>query len=96
MKLTELIHRAAAVYPDAQLLAYWDGERVVHNPAGDDTLAEFIVRELCATFDAQADTPEQIAEALRVLRKAVGDLESVIAGVSTIVKRPVASGGSSR
>ncbi|MCX7008347.1 MAG: hypothetical protein NTY53_14050 [Kiritimatiellaeota bacterium] len=88
MKLTELIHNAAAAYPDAQLLAYWDGQRAVHNPAGGDTLAEFIVKELCDTFDADATEAEQRAEATRVLRRAVSELQSVIAALLPVAASP--------
>jgi hypothetical protein len=86
MKLNDLIHKAATAYPDARLLAYWDGRRAVSNPVDGDTLAEFIVRELCDTFDAKAGTGEQVAEAVRVLRRAVGNLEGVIARISTAVE----------
>ena len=86
MKLTDLIHKAASGYPDARLLAYWDGRRAVSNPAGGDTLAEFIVRELCDTFDEQADTSKQVAEAVRVLNRAKSDLEGVVATLTTPAK----------
>ena len=87
MKLAELIHKAAAGYPDARLLAYWDGRRAVSNPVGGDTLAEFIVRELCDTFDAKADTPTQVAEAVRVLSRAKADVAEIITILSTGVER---------
>lgn len=86
MKLNDLIHKAAAGYPDARLLAYWDGHQAVSNPVGGDTLAEFIVRELCGTFDAKAGTATQVAEAVRVLNKAKADLEAVLATFSTYVE----------
>lgn len=86
MKLNDLIHKAAAAYPDARLLAYWDGRRAVSNPVGGDTLAEFIVRELCDTFDAKAGTPEQVAEAVRVLSRAKEDLVALIEAFSTTVE----------
>ena len=88
MKLNELIHQAAAAYPDAQLLAYWDGERAVHNPAGGDTLAEFIVKELCDTFDAEASEAEQRTEAVRVLRRGISELQSVIAALLPVAASP--------
>ena len=86
MNLNDLIHKAAAAYPDARLLAYWDGQRAVSNPAGGDTLAEFIVRELCDTFDAKAGTQSQVAEAVRVLRKALADVQAVLETISTGVE----------
>ena len=86
MKLSALIHKAAAGYPDARLLAYWDGRRAVSNPMGGDTLAEFIVRELCDTFDAKAGTAAQVAEAVRVLTRATEDLSAVLATFSTAVE----------
>ena len=87
MKLNELIHKAAAAYPDARLLAYWDGRRTVSNPVGGDTLAEFIVRELCDTFDAKAGTLEQVAEAVRALNRAKADLAEIITILSAGVER---------
>ena len=99
MKLSELIHKAAAGYPDARLLAYWDGRQAVSNPAGGDTLAEFIVRELCDTFDAKASTGEQVTEAVRVLNRAKEDLVAVISTFSTAVensKHAVSQRGSTR
>jgi len=87
MKLNELIHKAAAAYPDARLLAYWDGRRAVSNPLGGDTLAEFIVRELCDTFDAKSGTGDQIAEAVRVLNKAKADVAEIITILSTGMER---------
>ena len=92
MKLNDLIHKAAAAYPDAQLLEYWDGQRAVHNPAGGDTLAEFIVRELCDTFDAKAGTGEQVAEAVRVLNRAKADVAGIITILSTGVEPPSSRG----
>jgi hypothetical protein len=86
MKLNDLIHKAAAAYPDARLLAYWDGRRAVSNPVDGDTLAEFIVRELCDTFDAKAGTGEQVAEAVRVPNRAKEDLATVIRTISTAVE----------
>ena len=87
MKLNELIQKAAAAYPEARLLAYWDGRRAVSNPVGGDTLAEFIVRELCDTFDAKADTPTQVAEAVRVLSRAKADVAEIITILSTGMER---------
>jgi hypothetical protein len=96
MKLNDLIHKAAAGYPDARLLAYWDGRQAVPNPVGGDTLAEFIVRELCDTFDAKAGTAEQVAEAVRVLNRAKADLDAVIAQSSTAVENTKARPKTSR
>ena len=58
----------------------------VPNPVGGDTLAEFIVRELCDTFDAKASTGEQVTEAVRVLNRAKEDLAAVISTFSTAVE----------
>ena len=86
MKLTELIHKAAAGYPDARLLAYWDGRQAVPNPVGGDSMAEFIVRELCDTLDAKASTAAQVTEAVRVLSRAKEDLAAVVSIFSTAVE----------
>jgi hypothetical protein len=89
MELNTLIHKAAAGYPDGLLLVYWDGRQPIHKRDGGDTLAEFIVRELAETFDGAADTPAQIAEAVRVLRKAQADLAGIITKLVTAEKDPV-------
>jgi hypothetical protein len=80
MTLTELITRAASGYPDAQILAYWDfaAERPRANRNGWDTLAYFIAVEIAETFDSEACDEDQLAEAIRAIRRAVRDLQGVI------------------
>ena len=80
MKLNELINRAAVGYPDAQLLEYWDSahERPRNNRDGGDTLARFIVIEMAETFDPDASDEEQINEAVRVINRAIADMQAVI------------------
>ena len=68
----------------------------VPNPVGGDTLAEFIVRELCDTFDAKADTPAQVAEAVRVLNRAKADVAEIITILSTGVEPPSSRATTSR
>ncbi len=74
-----LISRAASVYPDAYVLSYWDSEKQEPkaNPAGGDTLAQFVAQELSDTFDPEADETEQIAAAVKAMRDAADDLLAV-------------------
>ena len=80
MTLNNLIRTAASGYPDAQVLTYWDfaGKQPRANPDGGDTLAHFVALELAETFDDEAATSDQAAEAVRALNRAVQDLQSVI------------------
>ena len=80
MELNDLISTAASGYPDAQVLEYWDfaGAKPRSNPDGGDTLACFVALELAETFDDEASTSDQAAEAVRALTRAADDLQSVI------------------
>jgi len=80
MRLNELINKAAAGYPYAQLLEYWDSahERPRNNRDGGDTLAHFIIIEMAETFDPDASDEEQINEAVRVLNRAIADMQAVV------------------
>ena len=82
MTLDELINRADAGYPDNALIQHYDAakQRAVPKPKGD-SLAWFIVRELCDTLDADADEESQIAEAERALAAVVREVESVIRAI---------------
>ena len=83
MKLNDLIRIAAAGYPDAQVLEYWDfeGAKPRSNPDGGDTLARFVALELAETFDSETTNDQQISESVRVLTRAVDDLKAVIGAI---------------
>ena len=83
MTLNELISKAAAAYPDGLLLEYWDcrKERPRQNPDAGDTLAWFIVNELCEAYDADAPGEQQIDRAVHVLENAVSEINNVIGGL---------------
>lgn len=77
MKLSEIIAIADAAYPDGLVQAYFDEPDGQHG----DTLAEFIVRELGDAYDADASSQEQLAEAVRVMQRAMDELEAVVAAL---------------
>ena len=91
MKLNDLIRIAASGYPDAQVLEYWDfdGAKPRSNPDGGDTLARFVALELAETFDDEAPTSDQAAEAVRAMNRASKDLQHVIHAI----ERMLAEGG---
>jgi len=71
MKLEEIIEIADEGYPDGLVLASFQGMRV------GDTLAEFVAREIKETYDAKASDKKQLAEAVRVIKTAREELQSV-------------------
>jgi hypothetical protein len=79
MTLNKLVHRAASVYQDAHILAYWDEmhECAINNPGGGDGLAAFIAWELYETFDPDADDATQITTAMGALQRAADCLSEV-------------------
>jgi len=83
MTLNELIPKAAAAYPDGLLLEYWDSrkEQPRQNPDAGDTLAWFIVNELCETYDADAPDGQQIETAVHALERAASEIRGVIDGL---------------
>ena len=82
LSLIEVLNIASKGYPDEYLLVYYDETTGKFNEDGSgDTLAEFIVREISDSFDPDLPKTQQLQEVTRVLRKAIGDLESVIKSV---------------
>jgi hypothetical protein len=78
MKLPDLINIANEAYnrtmPEKDLvLAYYKGE----TPAGPDTLADFIARELRDTFDEHAHDNGQIMEAANAVESAAAQLMAI-------------------
>jgi len=79
LKLADIIAIASHGYPDG-LIALNFNPKTGHATTSlhGDGLANFIVRELCETFDAEAPRRDQINEAVRVISTAARELESVL------------------
>ncbi len=78
--LMEIIHRS---YPDELTRECWDpDEQQAHGGTGD-TLAEFIVREIADTYDQALSTEAQLAEAVRAMNRAAGDIGGVASALET-------------
>ena len=86
MTVNQLVCRAASVYPDGYVLEYWDMDKgePKDNPAGGDTLAQFIAIELADTFDPEASDGEQIAAAVKAMQTAADDLAAVAQALSDL------------
>jgi hypothetical protein len=86
MTLSQLICRAASVYPDAAVLDCFDLEReeLVEDAEAGDTLALFIAQELADTYDPDASDGEQIAAAVRTIQTAADELGLVAHALSDI------------
>ena len=93
MTLNQLVGRAAAVYPDGQVMEYWDTkkERPRHNRKGGDTLAQFIAFELADTYDPDADDGTQIATAVKAMQTAADDLQTVAQALSDLAVERLAA-----
>lgn len=77
MKLESLIEAASAGYPDGLVQQYYDEPGENHG----DSLAKFIMIELSETFDEDAGDEDQLLTAIRQLRRARNELETVIAAL---------------
>lgn len=74
-----VIATIAGVYPDSYVNKYWDYRNCTFNPDGSgDTLAEFIVREVMDTFDANEKLESNILNVIEALERARDDLHHVI------------------
>lgn len=74
MTLKEIINVADRVYPDGLV---GDCHREPEEDHGD-TLAKFIAVELKETYDEKATDIEQLVEALRAMKTAARELQSVV------------------
>ena len=74
-ELLEIVHRA---YPSEDTRRCWDAKKQKVRTGAGDTLAEFIVREIAETYDAEASDEAQLDEALRVMRRACTEVIGVI------------------
>jgi len=79
MNLNEMIELVNEGYPDDLVAAQWDPENEVLPlaPQGD-SLAYFIASELASTFDKDATDGIQIAEAIRRMKVAIGELVDLV------------------
>lgn len=87
LTLLALLESANRAYPDGQLSWYFDEKSgtPIRNPDGGDTLALFVVLELAETFDEDADRAAQLGEAIRLMERAVSDLQGVVAELSRML-----------
>jgi len=76
MKIKELLDIANSRYPDQCLSEYYDDQGNPKKGYGDG-LAQFVVIELCETFEEDGESEEQLWEARRVVTKAIEDLHTV-------------------
>ena len=86
MTLNEIVTRAASAYPDSCILQYWNMEEqcAVSNEDGGDSLAEFVAIELCETFDPECGDQQQIDTAIRKMRNAAGERQSVVTALENL------------
>ena len=82
MKLSEIIDRVDAVYPDGLIGQLFDKEkqRPVSKQEAEavgDGLARFIVQELYETYDPDRTTEKQLEDALQAMERACDELEDV-------------------
>jgi hypothetical protein len=78
LTIQDIIHMADEAYPDSRVRVNFNPEtgKATASHHGDG-LANFIVRELCDTFDPKAPRRKQLEEAHWVMASAVRELESV-------------------
>ena len=81
MKLNALLEIVHRTYPDETTRECWDSRKQRARSGSGDTLAEFIVREIAETYDAEASDEAQLDEALRVMRRACTEVIGVIDAV---------------
>ena len=78
MKLNAILEIVHQAYPDEHTRRCWNDKKQKPQTGTGDTLAEFIVREIVDTFDADAGDTNQIDAALCAMRWASTELEAVI------------------
>ena len=78
MKIDDLMEIAIKAYPESRLAgAAWERVRAGRKVNVGDTLAAFIVTELQSSYSKKAKTKDQLADAIRVMERAQGELEKV-------------------
>lgn len=79
MTLKKLIKIADSHYPDGKIMEHFKARQANAACLDEigDSLAGFIVSELCDTFDETASDNAQRVEAWRVINNAVSELQAV-------------------
>ena len=78
MKLNDLLEIAHRAYPEEHTRLCWDAKKQKVRTSTGDSLAEFVVREIADTFDADAPEENQLDAALSAMRWACTELTAVI------------------
>lgn len=78
MKLNDLLEIAHRAYPEEHTRLCWDAKKQKVRTGTGDSLAEFVVREIADTFDADAPEENQLDAALSAMRWAYTELTTVI------------------
>lgn len=78
MKLNDLLEIAHRAYPEEHTRLCWDAKKQKVRTGTGDSLAEFVVREIADTFDADAPEENQLDAALSAMRWACTELTAVI------------------
>lgn len=81
LTLIDLLTAANRRYDDGYLSQYFDQITGRPKPGSGDGLAEFIVRELRETFEAESSRTDQIAAAIGTLQRASNDIQNAINGL---------------
>lgn len=77
----DLLNAANEHYDGSYLSVYFDATTGEPVAGSGDTLAEFIVSELCETFEKKSSRERQGATAVRVLDRAKDSIQNAIAGL---------------
>lgn len=96
MTLNEIMTVASQAYDaDGVIMACWDPvrQRARKKPLHGygDTLALFICRELAETFDPDAASAEQLAEAARMIQRAADELNRVACALNDCMTERMAA-----
>lgn len=82
LTLPDLINAANKHYKDGCVSEYFEATTGgAKGSASGDTLAEFIVREICETFNRVSSRQNQVRTAVRALERAKEDLQNAIDGL---------------
>jgi hypothetical protein len=88
LQLVDVLKAANTYYDDGFLENYFNPKTgKIKTGRHGDTLAEFIVREIKDTFDADASCEDQINEAVRVMEGAQEDVNNTIRGLIELERK---------
>ena len=73
MTLDKIIEIANKAYPDDWIQQYYEDPKLEYG----DSLARFIMNEICETYDESCTDEQQIAEAIRVVQRAADEVQAV-------------------